>query len=172
MNRRKILLSLLAFCVLLLAGACQTDPGITRADLIGTWDRPDDSITYNDDGTYRVGVPFGGVDKITAQVGQFRLEGRLLTFKTSDDSAFCAGLDGSYEVEMVEQDELLLTLREDDCLERSIIVMKPASGQRELHCRSPKQECDRRLWSKHFGTKLERKEKYPLASFHSRRFEL
>jgi len=137
MNAKKILQSLLAFCVLLLAGACQTDPGITRADLIGTWDRPDDSITYNDDGTYRVGVPSGGVDIITAQVGQFRLEGRLLTFKTSDDSAFCAGLDGSYEVEMVERDELLLTLREDDCLVRSHRTMNPPSGQREYHRRSP-----------------------------------
>ena len=137
MNRRKILLSLLAFCVLLLVGACQTGPGITRADLIGTWDRPDDSITFYDDGTYRVGTPFSDVDEITADSGQFQLEGSLLTYKTNDDSAYCAGQEGSYEVEMVAQDELLLTLREDDCLVRSHSTMNPPSGQHEWKRRSP-----------------------------------
>ena len=105
--------------------------------MIGTWDRVDDSTTYNDDGTYRVGTPFSGKDEITADFGQFQLEGSLLTFESDDGSAYCPGQDGTYEVEMITQDEFLLILREDDCFDRSIIITNPSSGQPEWNRRSP-----------------------------------
>ena len=105
--------------------------------MIGTWERPVDILVLNDDGTFRIGVPVGGVDELSYERGQFRFEDRLLTFITGDDSVYCSGQTGSYEVELTEQDELLLTLHEDDCSVRRRHFTKPSSGQLEWNRRSP-----------------------------------
>jgi hypothetical protein len=68
--------------------------------LIGTWQNVDDEqyLRLNEDGTYTVSSYIAGLEDYPFEAGQFQLEGRSFTLITSDESRFCRGQQGSYEV--------------------------------------------------------------------------
>jgi hypothetical protein len=59
------------------------------------------------------------------QLGQFTFEAGLLTFVTSDESPLCAGQSGTYEVRLLEQGQIGLFLREDECSLRGSSNISP-----------------------------------------------
>ena len=120
MNRlRGIAVALvLGFSLILLAG-CQPASAINVKDLIGIWTHGGSYYQFNEEGTY---VTAASADALTSQpieYGDFRLEGTTLTFITDEESGFCAGKTGSYEVEIAEEGRIEITVVEDSCSERA-----------------------------------------------------
>jgi hypothetical protein len=110
-------------------------PGISQEDLIGIWTGSltvgTERITYvfqfNEDGTWRAAQTADLLDCCPAEWGEFQLEGTSLTFITSDESAFCKGQTGTYELKLAEEDQLQFVLFEDACSPRTSIVIEPWS---------------------------------------------
>jgi hypothetical protein len=71
------------------------------------------------DGTFRLAVPPTSLEVAPLDLGQFRLEGTLLTFISSTDSHWCVHQQGSYRVELTQSDELRFELQEDPCQSRA-----------------------------------------------------
>jgi hypothetical protein len=96
-------------------------PGITVEDLIGMWYDVDrrEYLQLNEDGTYRVAMTVGFIEASPYELGQYRLEGTLFTFITSDESPDCQGQTGRYQVELTEQGQLQFELQEDPCQARA-----------------------------------------------------
>ncbi len=110
--------ALMALGLLLLSGCTPQTPSITDKDLIGTWKEQATPyyLQFNQDGTYSFAVAIANLgDNPDFEVGQFRLEGELLTFVSSDESPDCASESGTYEVQLTEKGLLKFTLREDPC---------------------------------------------------------
>ena len=114
--------ALRALGLLLLAGCAALAPGITDEVLIGIWRdaAAPDYLQFNQDGTYSAAAAIANLeDNPDYEVGQFRLEGELLTYVTSDESRQCAGESGTYEVQRTEEGWLKCGLREDPCERRA-----------------------------------------------------
>jgi hypothetical protein len=88
--------------------------GVWYISLFGTY------LELNEDGTYGFADTQQLLEEAPFDAGQFQLEGTLLTFITNDESEFCTGQTGSYEIEVTEEDQLEFVLEEDPCLERRL----------------------------------------------------
>jgi len=114
-----ISIALMALGLLLLSGCTPQPAGFTVDDLYGIWTHGGDYNQFNEDGTYVVAAT---VDELTSQpieYGDFRLEGTTLTYITNEESGFCGGKTGNYEVELAEDGRIEITLVEDSCGGRS-----------------------------------------------------
>ncbi len=117
--RKLTTLIALALAALLLASACGDgeeegeEEGITVEDLTGIWSLSPNYLQFNEDGTYRFASTVADLENLPFDLGQFRLEGPLLTFTTSDESPVCAGQSGIYQVELTEEGHLQFALEED-----------------------------------------------------------
>lgn len=96
-------------------------PGITVEDLTGVWYDVDrhEYLQLNEDGAYRVALTVPRLEATPYEVGQYRLEGTLFTFITSDESPDCQGQTGRYQVELTEQGQLQFELQQDPCQARA-----------------------------------------------------
>ena len=93
-------------------------------DVIGIWQLGSGTFAlffqFNEDGTYRVAQRVDtNLQDSPTQLGQFSLEGGLLTLDTSDESILCAGQSGTYEVRLLEQGRISFFLHEDPCTLRA-----------------------------------------------------
>jgi len=93
-------------------------PSITVEDLIGVWNRACMYLQFREDGTFRQGGSPDRLEEYPSEVGTFQLDGTSLTLITSEDSFLCSGQTGSFEVELTQQGQLKLMLREDECRAR------------------------------------------------------
>ena len=130
--------ALMALGLLLLSGCATRAPSPTETpvpaplaasadDVIGVWQEgdPDGSysnfLQFGEDGTYRVSSgSLTNLEDGPQELGRFTLEGGLVTFVASDESLFCAGQSGTYEVRLLEQGRLSFSLREDPCSLRAV----------------------------------------------------
>ena len=108
------------FALSLLAG-CQSVPAIEGEDLIGIWvSRVGGAyIQFNADGTFNVASTVDGLTSQGHDYGDFRLEGTALMLITDEESPFCAGQTGHYQVEISEEGKIETTLVDDPCSDRS-----------------------------------------------------
>ncbi len=98
-------------------------PSLMLEDLTGTWHLPTMTgssvaayLQLNKDGTFRFALSQHDFENQPDDVGQFRLEGTLITFTSDEDSRTCAGQSsGTYEVELTGEDQLNFQLREEVC---------------------------------------------------------
>ena len=126
---RKLSLLLAAvFLPLLLASACGggEEEGITVEDFTGRWVQSSSAVwvQFNEDGTFRAALSVADLEQRPIDLGEFRLEGTLFTFASSDESRDCAGQSGTYQVELTEEGHLQFVLEEDPCGIRA----SPTSG--------------------------------------------
>jgi hypothetical protein len=107
-------------------------PSITVENLTGVWHTtsPWLYLLLNEDGTYLFTDVNNWRKPYPFDEGQFRLEGSLLTFITSDESTRCAGQTGSYQVELTEEGQLRFELQEDACDSRAEGIPIPLSWER------------------------------------------
>ena len=98
-------------------------PSIAVEDLSGTWQGIDPTSTgylqLNPDGTYHKAFTLALLDTSPCEMGEYRLEGTLLTFITSNQSKRCAGQSGSYQVQLTEPDQLQTALQDHPCQVRA-----------------------------------------------------
>ena len=121
--RKLLFIIVVALGGVLLPSACGGDgeEGITIEDFTGLWHQSSSGVynQFNEDGTFLVALSVANLEKAPVDLGQFRLEGTRVTFTTSDESPECAGLSGSYQVELTEEGELRFVLEEDPCALRA-----------------------------------------------------
>ncbi|MCZ6530533.1 MAG: hypothetical protein O6949_09445 [Chloroflexi bacterium] len=104
----------LALCLLVIAlAACQ--PAVQQPDLVGVWiDRDRFTVMqFDTDGIWIIAMKFERLSTSPFSFGPYHLEGTLLTFETDEESVFCGGATGTYEVELSEQEELTFMLVDD-----------------------------------------------------------
>jgi hypothetical protein len=97
-------------------------PSVAGVDSIGVWKQDAVGGRYlqlNENGTYRVASERVWLEQAPREIGRFRLEGTLLTFTASDESSYCKGQSGSYEVELTQEGQLQFVLQEDVCQKRA-----------------------------------------------------
>jgi acetyl esterase/lipase len=85
--------------------------------LIGVWSYGGKYLQFREDGTFR-GGSHPDLEEYPSEIGPFHLDGTSLTLITSEDSLLCSGQTGRFEVELIDRDQLKLTLREDECQPR------------------------------------------------------
>ncbi len=99
-------------------------PSITVDDLIGIWrtsGRTESAhYQFNEDGTYRRAGAVQWLETAPLEVGQFQLEGTVISFLTTSRNGNCPGQGGSYQIELTEPDLFQLVLQEDECQNRAI----------------------------------------------------
>ena len=97
--------------------AAMAPPPLEQA-IVGTWSW-DTAATYfqfNEDGTYRYHLCLNKLEQEPADIGQYQVEGTVLTFISGDETRVCkAGDHGSYEITITEEGKLQLVLQEDGC---------------------------------------------------------
>ena len=98
-------------------------------DIIGVWQfgSGDTAIfhQFDEDGTYRTAQRVvTNLQDSPQQLGEFTLEGGSLILVASDDSPACAGQSGTYEVHLLEQDQISFLLQEDPCTMRTDYWMR------------------------------------------------
>ena len=114
--------ALMTLGLLLLSGCTPQPASVTDEDLIGTWNAEGGHsfLQFNGDGTYSYSQSVFALETNPEMIGQYRLEGTLLTFITSEDGQFCQkGMIGTYEVQLTEQGRLEFALSEDECETRA-----------------------------------------------------
>ncbi len=110
-----------------IASACgdgEEGAAITVDDLAGIWERQGGStlVQFNEDGTFRAAQAAASLEDNPIDLGEFRLEGTLLTFITSESSVCpsAEGVGAAYQVELTEEGDLRFVLQGDDpCAERT-----------------------------------------------------
>ena len=93
-------------------------PSITVEDLIGLWSFACKYLQFREDGTYRQGGDPAILEEYPSEIGTFQFDGISLTLITNEDSLWCPGRTGSFEVELTEQGQLNFMAPEDECPER------------------------------------------------------
>ena len=93
-------------------------------DILGIWQLGSGDVAvffqFAQDGTYQTAQRVvTNLQDSPQQMGQFSIEDGLLTLVTSDESPYCAGQSGTYEVHLLDQDQISLFHREDPCTIRS-----------------------------------------------------
>jgi hypothetical protein len=99
-------------------------------DVIGSWQWGTGGtiifFQFDEDGTFvQARQDVTNLQDSPQQLGQFMFEGGLLTLVTSDESPLCAGQNGTYEVRLLEQGQIGLFLREDECSLRGSSTISP-----------------------------------------------
>jgi len=117
----KLVTSSIAIALFLLAGCAASGPKLASSfeDIAGTWHSTTDSaeIQFNEDGTLRVQTAQG-----TDVTFEFRFEGTRF-FSTDIPNGGCTQIGaetGIYEVELLENSNLMFTVIEDECATRVI----------------------------------------------------
>jgi hypothetical protein len=140
---KKTITTFMALVLLLLTGCATLAPSPTTTpaptetsvptlatsddDLIGIWQFGSGNFAlffqFDEDGTYRVAQRVvTNLQDSPNQLGQFMVEGGLLTLVTSDESVLCAGQTGTYEVHLLEQGRIDMVLQEDPCSLRAAAI--------------------------------------------------
>lgn len=93
-------------------------------DIIGVWQLGSGDFAiffqFSEDGTYQTAQRvINNLQDNPQQLGKFSLEAGLLILVTSEESPYCAGQSGTYEVRLLDQDQISLFHREDPCTIRS-----------------------------------------------------
>lgn len=111
-------LSAFAFTSLIILAGCRSTQAITGDELLGAWvyDEGGYAIEFMDDGSYTVGA----FDP--PEFGEFTLEGKTLTLMTGKQARVCAGLVGTYQIELTSDSKLHMTLVTDECSIRADTV--------------------------------------------------
>ena len=111
---------------LVVLAACQTAPSVTVEDFSGIWQLDGSAriLQLNEDGTFRFANSKYLLEDSPGEVGRFQLEGTLFTLTASEESRFCPGTTGTYEVELTEEGKLQFTLNEDECRDRGRIFSR------------------------------------------------
>jgi hypothetical protein len=124
MSKAEFLVVLVVIASLGLAACAGSQPasGTALENLTGVWKEEGDPVflQLKEDGAYafaEVGPAF--LEKAPFDAGQFRLDGTVLTFISNDETVYCAGQTGSYQVALTEQGQLQFELEEDACPERA-----------------------------------------------------
>lgn len=118
MRHYKISITITICVAVLILSACQSGSGFTQEDLIGTWEwQGTFIIQFNADGSYRYVTDAKQWDLETqaGDIGEYQLEGTTLTLISNPDTVLCAGLQGTYTLELDEESVLHLTPIEDPC---------------------------------------------------------
>jgi len=94
---------------------------ITLEGLAGLWQdaETDTYLQFGTDGAFHLADSPAWLEVSPLDVGQFRLEGDLLTLSSSNDSLWCVHQQGRYQVELTQPDELRFELQEDPCQSRA-----------------------------------------------------
>ena len=137
---KKTITTFMALGLLLLSGCATPAPSPTATlaptetsvpvlatsvdDIIGIWQWGNGNhavfFQFDEDGTYRTAQRVvTNLQDSTQQLGQFTLEGGLLTLVTSEESPLCAGQSGTYEVHLLEQGRISFFQHEDQCTIRT-----------------------------------------------------
>jgi len=109
--------------LMMLGAACSGNGGITNEDVTGTWSVRNigSYVQYKEDGTYSIASTIGGLETGPIDVGQWTLEGTLITYIASDGSTVCAaGERGIYEVELIDESRMTQVRQDDACSGRSL----------------------------------------------------
>ncbi len=114
--------------LLLLAALTVAGCGSGGADppselLVGTWETELWGVieVFNEDGTYGVGHTVdlaSGDDVSQAELafGTWSIDGNVLTRSADPGSPYCAGMEGTYEIEFLDDgDRVAVTVVSDDC---------------------------------------------------------
>ncbi len=105
-----------------LGAACTELDEITVEDVTGTWRNQElgSFSQVNEDGIYRIAGTIEGLEERPLDEGQWTLEGLLITYISSDESAVCsAGDRGIYGVELIDENRQRHVRQEDECSTRS-----------------------------------------------------
>ena len=94
--------------------------GTSVDDIIGTWQlgKGDHAVflLFDADGTFRTAQrDVTNLQDSPQQLGQFTLEGALLTIVTNEESPLCADQSGTYEVHLLEQGRISFYQLEEQC---------------------------------------------------------
>jgi len=116
----KLVTSSIAIAVFLLAGCAASGPKLASSaeDIAGTWHSTTDSgeVQFNEDGTL-----LGGPATVNPLPAEFRFEETrlFLTFTGQGNLCLLQGAEtGIYEVELLENGNLMFTVIEDECATR------------------------------------------------------
>jgi hypothetical protein len=98
-------------------------------DIIGVWQlgSGDHAVffQFDVDGTFRTAQRVvSNLQDNPQQLGQFTLEEGLMTLINSDESPYCAGQNGTYEVYQSEQGQISFVQHEDPCFFRADYWMR------------------------------------------------
>jgi hypothetical protein len=126
-SKAKILVALAAIVLLGLAACAGLQPASSSAveDLTGVWyiARFDTYLQINEDGSFGFADSQQELESAPFDAGQYRLEGTTLTFMTDDESEYCSGATGSYEITVTEESQIEFTHKEYPCWERRMGLM-------------------------------------------------
>jgi hypothetical protein len=120
---------LTALAVVALLGACGSDdsePSLSDTLTGSTWLTQDDYYqTYHDDGTYAVDTTMAGaegdVSAADTEWGTWTLDENVLSLTADAESAYCAGVTGTYLLEVTEDgNRIEVSLESDDCSARRV----------------------------------------------------
>ena len=113
----KLVTSSIAIALFLLAGCAASGPKLASSaeDIAGTWHSTTDSgeVQFNEDGTFIFGPA-----TVNPFAAEFRFEGTRLFLVAIDPGVPCVlqGAEtGIYEVELLENGNLMFTAIEDEC---------------------------------------------------------
>jgi hypothetical protein len=119
--RTKTFFSLLWIFILVALISCQSASINLEEYLIGLWQQDGSRVVcqFNGDGTFRC-ADKDLLEERPFDVGKYQLEGTVLTFISSEESRYCPGKSGAYELELTEEQRLLFTqINTDECSTRS-----------------------------------------------------
>ena len=109
-NKAKFIIGIIGVIGLMALGTACGGNGITVDDLTGTWRNPiQGGVVYgqiNADGTYRIGPGYTTLEQTPYAVGQFTLEGTLVTMITTLDRFCEVGGRTVWEVELVDENRM------------------------------------------------------------------
>jgi len=97
--------------------AAMAPPPLNEA-IIGlwSWDKGTTWFQFNEDGTYRYDIDFERLGEDPADIGQYSIEGNILTYLSGEETWKCEpGSIGIYEITITEEDKLVFVKLEDDC---------------------------------------------------------
>ena len=109
-----LLPAIILFLLMITITACQSAG--EEGGLVGVWNDGYTFIEFNKDGTWGTA---GMYESITSDspisYGTYQFDDSQLTFVTDEESNFCPGGSGTYEIEFTDQGELIFTPLDEEC---------------------------------------------------------
>ena len=106
-----------------LLAACQPPTTLTSDDLVGIWTTDYGHFTeYREDGTFRNADYLEGLEARVIEKGKYQLQGTRLTLQNAEDSVYCPGAEGSYQIQITKDGEMIYELEADECATRRIHI--------------------------------------------------